>query len=223
MKILYAGYGSIGLVGLINILSTSRTSVDDIYLLDEVQDDSPSADLIRNYAEIYGIKFLSDLSNTDLEFDLLISVHWRKCIDIELIKSARIGGFNLHPSLLPKYAGCSSLAWALINGEETVGYNKHLLGKDFDTSDIILQEEIHGNDSDNAVTLWNKVNLLDISNINRCIDLGSSRNQKFIAQDLSQRTYYSRGFPNYEEIKKKLPNLSYPRYLRASYFPNKSS
>ena len=223
MKILYAGYGAIGLIGLVNILSFKRYDVDDIYLLNDPNDQLASADLLRKYAIIYGLKMYDEPFNDSLEFDLIISVHWRKLLSLELIKSAKIGGMNLHPSLLPKYAGCSSLAWALINSEKKVGFTWHLLDKDFDTGNIILQGEVIVKDTDNAFTLWNRVNLLGINKINSCIDLLCSKDHKFIPQDLTKRTFYPRGFPCFDEIKKTIPTLSRETYLKASYFPNKSS
>ncbi len=223
MKILYAGYGTIGLIGLVNILSFDRFSVDDIYLLNDPKDKLASADILRKYAISYGLKMYDEPIKDNLEFDLIISVHWRKLLSIKLIEAAKIGGMNLHPSLLPKYAGCSSLAWALVNSEKKVGFTWHLLDKDFDTGKIILQEELNVKETDNAFSLWNRVNLLGVNKINRCIDLLCSKEQEFIEQDLSKRTFYPRGFPSFKKIKEIIPDLSHNTYLKASYFPNKSS
>ena len=74
MKILYAGYGTIGLIGLVNILSLDRFSVDDIFLLNDPKDKLASADLLRKYAITYGLKMYSDPIKDNLEFDLIISV-----------------------------------------------------------------------------------------------------------------------------------------------------
>ena len=54
MKILYAGYGTIGLIGLVNILSFDKFSVDDIFLLNDLKDKLASADMLRKYALTYG-------------------------------------------------------------------------------------------------------------------------------------------------------------------------
>ena len=86
-----------------------------------------------------------------------------------------------------------------------------------------MQEEVNVKETDNAFSLWNRVNLLGVNKINRCIDLLSSNKNEFIAQDLSKRTFYPRGFPSFEEIQKIIPDLSYKTYLKACYFPNKSS
>ena len=40
----------------------------------------------------------------------------RKCLGV-----ARLGGINLHGSLLPKYRGAAPINWAVYHGEETLG------------------------------------------------------------------------------------------------------
>ena len=221
MKILYAGNGVIGLLGLVEILSYSQFSIDDIYILDDYSDKSKSFKLIRDYSSIYGLKIIKDPVKIKLNFDLLISVHWRKLFNHKLISLAKKGAINLHPSLLPKYAGCSSLAWALANYEEKVGYSWHFIDSEFDTGDILLQEEIKIKDDDNAFSLWNRVNARGIKQIKVCIDMLITGDFKLSKQDLTKRSYYPRGFPSFSEIKKLIPHISYDQYQRASYFPNK--
>tara|TARA_Y100000589_G_scaffold319968_1_gene349226 strand:- start:396 stop:632 length:237 start_codon:yes stop_codon:yes gene_type:complete len=59
--------------------------------------------------------------------------------------------------------GCSSLAWALINREKKVGFPWHILEEEFDTGDIVLQNEIDVKNNENAFSLWNKVNLKGVN------------------------------------------------------------
>jgi len=47
--------------------------------------------------------------------------------------------FNVHNSLLPKYRGLHAFAWAMISGENQVGYTLHLVDKGIDTGPIISQ------------------------------------------------------------------------------------
>ena len=103
------------------------------------------------------------------------------------------GGFNLHPSLLPKYAGCSSLAWAIINNEEFAGFTWHVLSDNFDKGEIILQESIRISPSDTAFSLWNKVNLKAIDNIQKVINMFMCNKASFVQQDLSKENLFPRG------------------------------
>ena len=65
--------------------------------------------------------------------------------------------FNLHPALLPKYRGCSSVTWAMINGEKECGFTYHYIDKGCDTGKIILQKAIKIEDFDTQLTLYNRV------------------------------------------------------------------
>ena len=48
--------------------------------------------------------------------------------------------FNLHPSLLPSYRGCSSLTWAMINGEKKVGPPYHYIDEGCDTEKFYCRD-----------------------------------------------------------------------------------
>ncbi|HVZ41400.1 MAG TPA: methionyl-tRNA formyltransferase [Candidatus Kapabacteria bacterium] len=54
----------------------------------------------------------------------------------------RLGSFNLHGSLLPKYRGAAPINWAIINGEPETGVTTFFLRKRVDTGTIILQRTI---------------------------------------------------------------------------------
>ena len=49
---------------------------------------------------------------------LLLSIHYRFIIKKEILECFNGRSINLHPSLLPKYKGCFSSVWALINDEK---------------------------------------------------------------------------------------------------------
>jgi methionyl-tRNA formyltransferase len=61
----------------------------------------------------------------------------------------KLGTFNLHGSLLPKYRGAAPINWAVINGDDETGVTTFFLKKEIDTGDIIFQEKmpIYPNDT----------------------------------------------------------------------------
>lgn len=65
--------------------------------------------------------------------DIILSLHYRSLIPSRILNSAKIGSVNLHPSLLPKYRGANSVAWAIINGEMRTGFSFHHMSESFDT------------------------------------------------------------------------------------------
>jgi methionyl-tRNA formyltransferase len=73
------------------------------------------------------------------EPDVISSVYYRHIIPQDIID--RVGGkiFNLHSSLLPRHRGCSSLTWALVEGESLAGITYHYIDAGVDTGNILLQ------------------------------------------------------------------------------------
>lgn len=64
---------------------------------------------------------LKDLAPGD--YDFVLSMNYNKIIDIKKFPPIKI--INLHIGLLPKYRGNNANAWAVLNGENEVGYTLH--------------------------------------------------------------------------------------------------
>ena len=221
IKILYAGYGEIGVLGLSKIFSSELFDPSNIFVLsDEFEEDF----LMSNYSKKYKLNLVSTCNLEKIKkikFDICISVHWRKKITKEILSNCKKGGINLHPSLLPKYAGCSSLAWAIINQEEFAGFTWHQINDDFDKGEIVFQYPIKINSLDTAFSLWNKVNNKGVEKILHVIKIFISENTTMIKQDFTKRSYFSRGFPTFAQALKINKKLDRETYARASFFPGK--
>ncbi len=85
--------------------------------------------------------------------DIIIIGSWDEKIKKEFIDLPKIGFFNCHPSLLPRYRGPNPYIQVIMNGEKTSGVTLHLLDQDFDTGAILAQTEIPINDNDTGGTL----------------------------------------------------------------------
>ncbi len=76
-----------------------------------------------------------------LEADLFVVVAFR-ILPKEILSLPRVGAFNLHASLLPKYRGAAPIHWAIINGEKETGVTTFFLEEKVDTGNIILQARV---------------------------------------------------------------------------------
>ena len=76
----------------------------------------------------------------DFKPDLIVSFFYSKRIQNVLISSARLGGVNFHPSILPSYPGAHALNWQLVNGERISGVTLHELTSKIDKGKIIDRE-----------------------------------------------------------------------------------
>ncbi len=89
--------------------------------------------------------------------DMICSIYYRWFIKQDVINIVNGKIFNLHPALLPRHHGCSSLAQAVATGEEECGFAYHYVEAGCDTGNIILQKAIKIEDFDTQLTLYNRV------------------------------------------------------------------
>ncbi|MBX7102531.1 MAG: methionyl-tRNA formyltransferase [Gemmataceae bacterium] len=53
--------------------------------------------------------------------DLLVTAAYGQILKADVLESARLGGINVHGSLLPRYRGAAPVAWAIWRGERETG------------------------------------------------------------------------------------------------------
>lgn len=101
--------------------------------------------------------FLNQLR--ELHANLFVVVAFRMLPEI-VWSMPELGTFNLHASLLPQYRGAAPINWAVINGEKETGVTTFFLQQEIDTGNIILQDKIKIEDTDNAGTVHDKLMIL---------------------------------------------------------------
>ncbi|MEA3507342.1 MAG: formyltransferase [Synergistota bacterium] len=75
-----------------------------------------------------------------LEPEILFSFYYRDIIPGEILQIPRLGAFNMHGSLLPKYRGRACVNWAIIHGETQTGPTLHYMTKRPDEGDIVARK-----------------------------------------------------------------------------------
>lgn len=113
---------------------------------------------VKKYAVDRGLNLMQPVKLKDpafveelrsLEADLFIVIAFRMLPEV-VWTMPRLGTFNLHASLLPKYRGAAPINWAVINGDTETGVTTFFLKHEIDTGDIISQEKITINPDDNV-------------------------------------------------------------------------
>jgi len=84
--------------------------------------------------------------------DVIVVVAFR-ILPPEVFTVAKVGTFNLHASLLPKYRGAAPINWSIINGDRETGVTTFFIQKKVDTGNIILQKAIEIGESETATDL----------------------------------------------------------------------
>ncbi len=89
--------------------------------------------------------------------DLILSCYYRRMIPARILAHARLGAFNMHGSLLPKYRGRAPVNWAILHGETQVGATLHRMVKRADAGDIVDAEAVAVGPEETAFEAMGKV------------------------------------------------------------------
>jgi methionyl-tRNA formyltransferase len=92
-----------------------------------------------------------------LQPDLILSVYYRHMIGGKILALPRLGAWNLHGSLLPKYRGRAPINWAVLHGEPRIGMTLHRMVKSADAGAIVDQEGVDLSPRDTAEQAFRKV------------------------------------------------------------------
>lgn len=98
--------------------------------------------------------FIAELK--ELNADLFVIVAFR-ILPPEVFTIPKLGSFNLHASLLPKYRGAAPINWAIINGEKETGVTTFFLQEKVDTGNIILQARLPIKEDETAGELHDRL------------------------------------------------------------------
>ena len=92
----------------------------------------------------------------EIDADLFIVIAFRMLPEV-VWSMPRLGTFNLHGSLLPKYRGAAPINRAIMNGETETGITTFFLKHEIDTGDMIEQRRIEITPEDNAGTIHDRL------------------------------------------------------------------
>lgn len=108
--------------------------------------------------------------------DLILLIGYMKYLSPWFVNKYRWKIINIHPSLLPKFAGGmdKNVHQAVLDaGEKVTGCTLHFVDEGADTGPIILQKEVRISKGENADTLKGKVQKAEQEVLLKAIDLFS--------------------------------------------------
>ena len=89
--------------------------------------------------------------------DLVSLVYYRSIVSNSVIESVDGKIFNLHPSLLPRHRGASSVPWSIIEGDSVTGVTYHYVTPEVDAGDILLQISTQIGPDDTQLSLYQRL------------------------------------------------------------------
>lgn len=131
----------------------------------------------------------------DLKPDLIFSFYYRNMIPAEVLNLPKLGAYNMHGSLLPKYRGRAPVNWAVLHGEKQTGATLHVMEVKADAGDIIDQEAVPIGPDDTAAEVQARVTQAAVKVLSRQIEPLKNGVASRQVQDASQASYFGRRSP----------------------------
>ncbi|MCM2350245.1 MAG: methionyl-tRNA formyltransferase [Bacteriovoracaceae bacterium] len=79
--------------------------------------------------------FLAELK--ELELDFVVVLAFAQFLGSEMLTMGKLGCFNIHTSILPKYRGAAPIQYALWNGDTETGVSIQKMVKKMDAGDLV--------------------------------------------------------------------------------------
>ena len=147
---------------------------------------------MRDVAHEHGVEIFDPVSiNTpesmvalrQYEADLHIVCDYGQILSTECLATARLGGINLHASLLPKYRGAAPINWAIYDGEEETGVSVIHMTPMVDAGPVIAQGRTPIEPEETADVLEDRLAEIGSWMIRRSIDSLESGDLEALPQD----------------------------------------
>jgi methionyl-tRNA formyltransferase len=122
--------------------------------------------------------------------DLLVSVSCPQMIKRKMLSLARLGGINIHSSLLSRYAGLAPYFWVLSTGEKVTGTTVHYMTLKFDEGNILSQKELAIQSQESAFNLFKRLAVLGSEALLEAVEKALLQDPG-MKQDMAQYTYCS--------------------------------
>lgn len=127
--------------------------------------------------------------------DLVFSFYYRHIIPGEILRLPKLGAFNMHGSLLPKYRGRAPVNWAVLHGEKETGPTLHVMAEKADYGDIIDQESVPIGPDDSAAVVQGRVTAAAAKVLERRIEELKAGTAPSRPQDHAKATKFGRRRP----------------------------
>lgn len=200
MKMLFFGSGKIALPSLEALIGGSYGVVGVITAPDSRKgrhlsfSQTPIKDYaLRNKLKIYQPKDITLQQSIEyinsFDADLFIVFAYGKILPKALLEIPKRYALNIHASLLPKYRGAAPINWALINGELKTGVSIIKMEERIDEGKILAQKEFFIENSDNAMTLGEKLGKLGAGLLCETIERINENNVKFYLQNSQDASF----------------------------------
>lgn len=123
-----------------------------------------------------------------LGLDLIVVVAYGRILPPDLLAVPRLGCWNVHGSLLPRFRGAAPIQHAVLAGEQRTGVTLMQMDEGLDTGPMLLTRELAIADDDTAGTLFDRLAPLGAAALSAGLDQLRAGTLRAVAQDAAQAT-----------------------------------
>jgi methionyl-tRNA formyltransferase len=106
-----------------------------------------------------------------LQADLFVVCDYGQILSADCLATARLGGINLHGSLLPRYRGAAPIHWAIYHGETTTGVSVIHMTSKLDGGPVLATAAVPVEPGDTTESLERRLAELGVQPVLRAIEL----------------------------------------------------
>jgi len=155
-----------------------------------------------------------------LGVDAAIVVAYGVILPKEILDAPRLGCFNLHASLLPRWRGAAPIQRAIMAGDKATGVQAMRMEEGLDTGPILLSETVEIRDDDTAATLHDRLSLVGAQLLPRFLSALERGGLVETPQSADGVTYAAKISPAEAKIDWSRPASEIDRHIRGlSPFP----
>ena len=148
----------------------------------------------------------------DLDVGIILGA---RILKENIINAFKIGIINLHPGMLPQNRGLDNLKWAILKGFKQ-GVSVHLISKEIDKGQLIIQREIEVYEDDTLLDIFLRLQNLEqalLIEALKIVELGKRdflrvpEGNYFKAVPPEEEALLMQKFEEYKKIYSQLPSL----------------
>ena len=117
------------------------------------------------------------------EIDLIIVLAFAQFLGKKILSLPKLGCFNIHTSLLPKYRGAAPIQYALLNGDTSTGVSIQKMVKKMDAGDLCHSFELKISHEETGGQLYTRLKFQAALSLNEFIHDLHANTVSFSSQD----------------------------------------
>ena len=184
---------------------------------------------VQAFAEKLGLEVRTPRSMRDrreidafrtLALDAAVVVAFGQILPLEVLEAPRLGSFNLHASLLPRWRGAAPIQRAIMAGDAATGVNVMRMTQGLDEGPVLLSETVPIAPSDTAATLSDRLAAVGATLLPRALGALERGGARETPQAVDGVTYARKISPAEARIDWSRPATEVDRHIRGlSPFP----